>query len=234
MFNNFNISRFNVLDSTNLFVKENNSDMLSGTIVVADVQTAGKGRFNRSWVSDSGGLWFSILLKHQTPEKSFMFGFAVGVCVCRAANALGIAADVKWPNDVLVDGKKLCGILSENIICGDSVSTIVGVGININNSIPLESATTLSEELGRGIDTQDFLKSVLNLFKEYLRSIESNKAGHVLSDWNSYWGGKGDSVCVKTLSGDIVGIAEAIDSDGCLVVRSADNSQSIVSEGDLV
>ena len=101
---------FKELDSTNEFAKTL-KDADEGTLVIADRQTQGKGRIGRKWYSPEGGLWFSIILKPE--DKTLPLQMVIGVAICDALKTLGINANLKWPNDVLIDTKKVAGILAE-------------------------------------------------------------------------------------------------------------------------
>lgn len=131
--------RVPIINSTNDFLKENWNNFPHGTVIVADVQTAGRGRFNRTWHSPEGGLWFSILFK---PRKNFKPNFYAKLCavsIIRTLKKLKIDARLKWPNDIYINGKKLAGILTETIFEGEKpVAVIVGIGMNVNNDIPEE------------------------------------------------------------------------------------------------
>ena len=123
------IIHFDEIDSTNTYLKNNCPQLADGTVVCADRQTAGRGRFDRKWISQDGGLYFSVLVKPQRTDFLPNFTQLMAVCVCTAAEELGAKAWLKWPNDVLANGKKLCGILSEAVVTSSGIEgVVIGVG----------------------------------------------------------------------------------------------------------
>ncbi len=169
------------LPSTNDFLKENWHRLPHGTVVVAEYQTAGRGRYKRYWHSPQGGLWFSILFKPRKQIKPTFFTKVSCVAVARALSFFGIDAQIKWPNDIYHNGKKLAGILSESVFEENTLRTVVvGIGLNVNNEIPDEikdKATSLREISGRDYDLKAVLKIILKhinqLLKRYLNKPEA-------------------------------------------------------------
>ena len=120
----FKIHKFDSVDSTN----EEGKKFGYNSVIVSSVQVKGKGRFKREWESKKGGLWFSIVL--EPTRELFEYTFIASLAVLKGAGVGGI----KWPNDVVYEGKKLCGILSESVISGDRAEKmIIGIGMNVNN-----------------------------------------------------------------------------------------------------
>lgn len=135
----FTITHLDVVDSTNSRAEVAvDGDAPEGTVIVADVQTRGRGRKGDPWISPEGGLWFSLILRPVvTPEKSLLLPLLMGIAVHRAVKRHGVETRIKLPNDLLVEGKKLCGILCENRIKGAGIShVVVGVGVNVLNEPP--------------------------------------------------------------------------------------------------
>ena len=130
---------FNKIPSTNIYAKQLiKDDIEEGTIVIADVQTSGRGRKNRYWHSPYGGLWLSVILYPDIPpESGMLITMAVSISVAQAIkDVTGIKTEIKWPNDLLLRKKKVCGILTEiNAEMHKINYTIVGIGINVNNKI---------------------------------------------------------------------------------------------------
>ena len=201
-----------------------------GTVVVAEEQTVGRGRLGRPWASPRGGLWFSLLLRPSLKgELLSLLPIAVALAVARALKALfGIKAGLKWPNDVLIRGKKVCGVLVESSSCGHEVSyAIVGVGINANfglEELPEDlrgSATTLREELGRDVDLEELLMAVLRELQELYRALKEGSSEGVLREAERLMGfPRGLRVLVgrDVLSGTAIGLAD----DGSLLLRLPD------------
>jgi BirA family biotin operon repressor/biotin-[acetyl-CoA-carboxylase] ligase len=161
--------RFETLPSTQVFLREKLSegrDMLA----VATEQTQGMGTKNRSFDSGKGGLWFSLLRFHENApaRDAFLMMARAAVAVCKTLEEYGLSPKIKWANDVLLDGKKVCGILTENRLQGDKiVTTLWGVGLNVNNLLSPELtsiATTMETVLGRAVDLRTVEEKLLAHF----------------------------------------------------------------------
>ena len=130
----YKIYHFKSLPSTQDKAKEFAKKGLSNVIIIADVQTRGRGRFKRKWYSSKGGLWMSILLKPSTIQNLQYLTFSAAVAVVKAIKKiLNLNIKIKWPNDVHYNGKKLCGILTEGIF-GKENHVVVGIGVNVNQN----------------------------------------------------------------------------------------------------
>lgn len=157
------------VDSTNTYMKSLAAQgSPHGSLVVARQQTGGRGRLGRSFVSPPGGLYMSMLWRPQlSPEQAARLSCAVAIALCRALEeSCGVSPDIKWPNDLLLGGKKLCGILSEALWQPDgSFCLIIGCGININaESFPGElaaTATSLYLETGRRFEPEGLAESII-------------------------------------------------------------------------
>jgi BirA family biotin operon repressor/biotin-[acetyl-CoA-carboxylase] ligase len=228
-----NLHHFKTLDSTNDYAKEHYAKLPSGSVILADTQTRGRGRFNREWHSGKGGLWFSIVFHHRHPAKSFLLTFAAAASVARAIKELGLAASVKWPNDVYIGGKKVCGILTENVVSGRETVSIIGIGINVNNRVALASATTLRSVLGKRLDKAAIISSVLDKFRDYSEEFKSQRARRIICDWESCWHQRLKNVRLFTVSGVVSGRAVGISPSGALVIKTDSGKQREVLEGDL-
>lgn len=169
------VIRLETVDSTNLWAKNNLKNLPDGTVVSADRQTKGRGRFNRLWVDlGDDNLFLSIVLKPSDDFKNVYPNLTqyLSVVVTRILDDYGIKSEIKWPNDVLVNGKKICGILSETVTQGNVLKGIVlGIGINLNSSADLLSkitdkeATSLNLELnGKNVDKYEFEQKLLDEF----------------------------------------------------------------------
>lgn len=208
--------RIPIVGSTNDFLKENWQTFPHGTVVVADVQTAGRGRFNRTWYSPEGGLWFSILFK---PRKNVRANFYTKLCavsIVRALKHFKIDAMLKWPNDVYIDGKKLAGILTETVFEEERLGAIVvGIGMNVNNEIPQElraKATSLKTLVDQEIEKSSVLSVILKKINGALR-IYSRKPEALTRVWkNMLIQKEGQLVCVDSngekFKGEIIEIGD--------------------------
>lgn len=182
-------------------------------------------------VFSEGELWFSIILKPKIKAKEVLrITLTVGMAVAKALNRqLNLNAEVKWPNDVLVDGRKVCGILTESVTCDEAVKMVV-VGIGLNANITLEkfswsireSATTLKAELKKEVSLEPLLCEIFNhIESEYIVFLKEGFA-RILSEWKALASFMGKDVEVTVVGGKFRGLAE--DEDGSLIVRLSDGS----------
>lgn len=196
------------------------------TVVVADKQTSGRGRLQRQWYSDPGGLYFTMVLRPCVPVlESFKIGFLASVSMAELLRRrFEVDAGVKWPNDILVGGAKLCGMLAELEAEPDRVIFLnIGMGINVNNA-PRKmepSAVSLKALLGRHISRRDLLAAYLDIFEERLERIDLDR---VVAEWKKYTVTVGKAVRVVTASDEICGVAEDIDDSGALMIRQGDGA----------
>ena len=162
-----NILYVETLDSTQTYLKAHFQELPDQTVVTANQQTAGRGRFDRRWESQPGGLYFSVLLKPTKTDFLANITQLMALCVCQAAEKYGVQPNLKWPNDVQVAGKKICGILSEAIAQnGQIAALVVGAGVNVAQtdlSHVGQPAVSL-RELGVNVAKEDFLHAILALF----------------------------------------------------------------------
>jgi BirA family biotin operon repressor/biotin-[acetyl-CoA-carboxylase] ligase len=204
------------------------------TIVVAQRQTRGRGRMQRSWVSDDGGLYFTIVVRPDIPlMRSGVVNLAAAVDMATLLQSeLGLDAGLKWPNDILVDKKKICGILTQIEGEGDQVAHMnIGVGLNVNNSpdIQAPSAVSLKSLLGRKVPRRDILVAFLDAFERRLAAFDSAAA---IEAWKSSNVTLGRRVRVATLKETVAGTAMDLDAHGGLIVQLADGSRRLVMHGD--
>lgn len=215
-------------DSTNADVRKMAEDgAKNGLLVLSDGQTAGKGRRGRSWQSEKGqNLYFSMLLKPDfSPEKAPMITLVAAYSVAKVIRKqTGLNAKIKWPNDIVVNGKKVCGILTEMSIERDYIHHIVvGIGINVNEEIfPKEiedMATSLKKEKGCLVLRANLLSEILSEFeKDYELFLAHTDLKPFVDDYNSMLVNKGALVRVLDPKGEYSGIAGGINADGMLIV----------------
>jgi len=213
-----------------------------GTVIVAEAQTRGRGRLGRDWVSPKGGLWFSIILRPKvSPRDAPKLTFLMSVAVAKTINKLfDLDAEIKWPNDVLVKGKKVCGILTETNSRGNSLNfAVVGVGINANfnlHDFPFnlrDSSTTLKEELQKEIDCEAFLRSLLEQTEHYYNMFTQGKFNVILTEWKHFSKFLGSYVEVMSFDEKVEGWAIDIDKNGALIVRLRDKTERKIISGDV-
>jgi BirA family biotin operon repressor/biotin-[acetyl-CoA-carboxylase] ligase len=232
---------FASIDSTNACAKTlADAGTEEGAVVVADFQTAGQGRQGRSWQSEPGAnLLFSCILRPQLPqEQAGLLTFYASVAVARALEAVaGTTIECKWPNDVLLNGKKCCGILLENSFVGGAISSsILGIGVNINQlHFPpdLEKrATSLRRELGMEFNRNHILQAILGELDALLPEVKQGAFERILSEWNARCTMFGKSITIANHDSTFVGTALRLHTDGGLVVDTAEGRR-IVYSGDI-
>ena len=210
-----------------------------GTCVVAREQTAGRGRFERQWVSPKdAGLYFSIVLRPELELKSFPLITLMASLAVRDALeiAAGIRSDIKWPNDVLVNDRKLCGILAETV---ESRTVILGIGINLRtNSIPAELAdvaTSIESITGKVPELERLLETLTDtLATRYEMLLSKNGDRVIVEEWqraSSY--ARGKHVRVSHVGEELHGITRGLESDGALRLETSDGRIEIIRAGDV-
>lgn len=202
------------------------------SLIVADEQTAGRGRAGRRWHTPAGAaLAFSLVLRPAPDEPLWAHAPLAALAVHGALTDLGLAAAIKWPNDVLIDGRKVCGVLAETRWQGDAfLGAVLGTGVNVlpeavpQGSLPFP-ATSVSAALGSSIDRWALLASIL---EQLLHWRTRTGSPDFIADWEERLAFRGEKVVVGKESGTLVGLAE----DGCLQLRTARGIRSFPA-GDL-
>lgn len=232
-----------VTDSTNIRIKQlAEAGAVHGTLAVADKQEAGKGRRGRSWYSDAGtGVWMSILLRPQLkPEQASMITLVAAMAVSAAVKEVsGLSAGIKWPNDIVSGGKKVCGILTEMSIEACCISYVVcGIGINVNHKeFPKDissTATSLAAECGKNINRAELIALVWKYYEEYYEEFcKSGDMGPLAERYNNMLVNKGQSVRVLDPKGEWSGKALGINNNGRLLVKKANGDICEVYSGEV-
>jgi BirA family biotin operon repressor/biotin-[acetyl-CoA-carboxylase] ligase len=211
--------------------RNNCSDL---TVVIAGRQTKGRGRLKRHWLSDDGGLYFTMVLRPAIPvQSSFKVNFLASLTLARVIREmLRIDAMVKWPNDILVADRKISGMLSELEAEAERVLFIgVGIGINVNND-PTEAepgASSLKKISGRQISRKDLLSRFLEAFSERLKNADFED---VISEWKKYTVTLGRQVRIVTHLEESEGLAVDVDENGALVLELASGERKKIIYGD--
>jgi len=225
------------LTSTNEVAKrEAQQGAAEGTVIIADEQTAGKGRKKRVWLSPKGNIALSVIL---CPDIAYLPSLIMlaSLAVVNGIEAVtGLKPQVKWPNDVLINGRKVCGILIENEVLRNTVNyAIIGIGVNVNlrrtdfPEIKL-TATSLSHEMGRDVSR---LSVVRNLLVEMEKLYLMLRAGEsIYEEWRDSLVTLGRRVSVTSGTSRYEGIAESVAEDGSLLLRHADGSLTKIVAGD--
>ncbi len=209
-----------------------------GTVVIADRMTAGRGRLGRRWVADEGGLWMTIILRPKAHVSLQLINLIAGLSVVEGINKLyDVPLSLKWPNDVLLDGRKLCGILSEARIAGNVVDyVLLGVGVNVNNELRGELkdiAISLKEYLGFHVPMGPLLNQFLRGLDVGYSSMLAGRVEEIIGRWKALSATIGRRVKVITSEDVVEGLASDIDLDGALIVRT-DGGVVKVYSGDVI
>lgn len=223
------IHYYRTLDSTNIRAKTLiDGGAREGTLVIADEQTSGHGRFGRKWVSESGkNLTFSLILQPKLPaDKLGVVSLYASLAIAKAIeNFVPAKPECKWPNDVLIDGKKVCGILSKAITVGSILKgVVVGIGINVNQQkFPEEigaTATSLSIIAGKTFDRYEILATILKTMESIYYEMQNGILGNILKEWMRYSTIVGKEIRIDRHGSVISGTATGLADDGGLIVRS--------------
>jgi BirA family biotin operon repressor/biotin-[acetyl-CoA-carboxylase] ligase len=215
-----------------------------GVVVFAEAQTRGRGRLGRRWISPAKkGLWFSVLLRpNLRPQEATRLTIASATALARAIRAqTGVVPDIKWPNDILIRGKKVAGVLTEMSAETDRVRhVILGIGLDVNLTaaeFPADLrklATSLRVESGQMVDRPALATAVLReLDRDYARACGSGFAA-LADEWESQCATLGQNVSIHIGDRTIKGRAEALDDDGSLLVRTQHGRLERIIGGDVI
>lgn len=236
---------FNEVMSTNTIAKFLSMNGVgNGAVVISEKQTKARGRSGKNWESPLGGVWLSIILNPNVNHSKIpLITIATGVAVENTLKRIGVKnAEIKWPNDILIHGKKVCGILTEAITSFNTIeSVIIGVGIDANISIEnfpeelRENMTTLNDEIGEKVDENLLIKLFLEEFEKISEQFINEEYETILKEWrkNSYTIGKIVEVhepFSKPYDGYVLGISR----DGSLVVEKIDGTLEKVISGECI
>ena len=232
---------FEEVDSTNRVAKQlAQKGAAAGAVVVAEAQGKGRGRLERPYFSPAGkGIWFSVILRpHILPQEAPKCTLLAAVAVAMAMKRFGLKAEIKWPNDILHEGKKLTGILTEMSAEIDRINYIViGTGINVNieeEEFPEElrdKATSLSIMKGEKLPRVAFFQAVLEALDELCTVLEEEGFAPIVARWREYAVTLGQDVHVigATGRGSFDGRAVDIDEEGALLVETADGVRRVLA-----
>jgi BirA family biotin operon repressor/biotin-[acetyl-CoA-carboxylase] ligase len=212
-----------------------------GTLVLAEHQTAGRGRLNRRWHAPPGSSLLMSLIFRPTlaPDQIQQLTMACGLAVVDAiAATTGLQAGLKWPNDILVAGNKVGGILSEVELRGDRVDfAVVGIGLNVNlepGQLPAGlavPASSLSSELGRPVDRLRLLRDLLRAVEGRYLALCQGALPH--KEWSQRLTTLGQTVVVRQGEDSLEGVAEGVAANGALLLRLPDGEQRSILAGDV-
>ncbi len=212
-------------------------DAPEGTAVLAEEQTGGRGRLGRSWVSPAGKNLYLTLVMRPPAKHLRILSIVAPLAMAEALEeAAGLTCRIKWPNDVLVGGRKIAGVLIETDLAGAAVKyALVGMGVNVNFDAAAESeiadiATSVRRELGRG-SREEVLAALLNAFEE--RYTDAQEGDAAFRAWRSRLETLGQRVRATLGQRVEEGVAEDVDAQGSLLIRRDDGSLVTVEAGDV-
>lgn len=234
---------FDKTDSTNIQARRLAEEGAPhGTLVVAEKQHGGKGRRGRTWESPSGvGIWMSILLRPEiNPISASMLTLVMALAGVKGIReATGIETEIKWPNDLVLNKKKICGILTEmSTELMEIQYVVIGAGFNANlESVPEEirnTATSLYMETGKKYQRSRIIAKVMEALEEYYEIfVKTEDMSGLMEEYNRCLVNLGNEVCVLAPSGEFRGISEGINQNGGLIVRLEDGTRSEVISGEV-
>jgi BirA family biotin operon repressor/biotin-[acetyl-CoA-carboxylase] ligase len=232
-----NISYYPRLASTMDMAREKaRQKAAEGTVILAGEQTGGRGRIKRLWISPPGSVSLSVILYPDMARLNFLVMMAALAVARSIEQVIGLKTSLKWPNDVLIRGKKVCGILIESDLSGSTVSyAIIGIGVNVNFSIArfpeiAGFATTLSDELGSDVPLNDLVGHLLADLDHLYRCPETEV---IYREWRDQLETLGKRVTVTSGKAILQGTAESVTRDGSLIIRREDGTLAQVIAGDV-
>lgn len=228
-----NILWLDEISSTNDYCIElcKSKSAAEGLVVAAYSQVDGKGQRGNNWISEKGkNLTFSIcLFPKLSVEKQFLLNKIISLSVCHLLDKLGIKAQIKWPNDILVENKKICGILVENSIQGkEIVYSVLGVGLNVNQKLFSGlRATSICNLIGEERDLKIILEEYLKSFQYYYLLFQSKQLEKIEKDYYSLLYGYKEKGEFEDEKGSFFGTIEGLDKFGALIISSASREKSV-------
>ena len=234
---------FSKVFSTNSIAKFlANHDAEEGTILISEIQTNARGRLGKKWEAPDGGVWMSMILRPQVPPARIgLITLATGVAIAKAIRSLGVDAKIKWPNDVLIHGNKISGVLTEVNATFNEIDWVV-VGIGIDSNLKLEDfsedirigTTTLTEELPSKVDENELIAIFLNEFEKVYQLYKDGEIETILKDWRDLSDTIGKYVNITQTGGKITqGYVIGINNEGSLIIERQDGTLEKIISGEL-
>ena len=238
---------FEEIDSTQNFAQNIAADKQeNGTIIIAEKQTSGRGRLDRKWTSPKGGIWFSLIIHPKFDvSSSTLIPILSAVALSKSIKSvLDIETEVKWPNDITMNGKKVAGVLVDASFQTNSIDyLILGIGINFDiDTKKLEKRLTKTPNF-YGIDSlrgkedktppKKLLKEFLLQFEKNLFQLDKGEKSKIIKEWTKRAAGIGKKITINTSNGKISGISQGIDNDGALKIKTRNEIKKIYV-GDVV
>ena len=233
---------FEELDSTQNFAQQIAANKKeNGTIVIAEKQTSGRGRLDRKWTSPKGGIWFSLIIHPKFDvSSSTLIPILSAVALSKSIKKiLGVETEVKWPNDIILNGKKVAGILVDASVQANNIDyLILGIGINFDiDTKKLEKRLSKTPNF-YGVNSlrvnnnktppKILLKELLFQFEKNLSSLDKGEKAKIVKEWTKKAAGIGRKITINTSSGKISGISQGIDTDGALKIKTKKKIERIL------
>jgi len=226
---------FEEVDSTNNKAKQIALEENEGTVVISEMQTSGRGRRGREWYSPKGGIYVSFILKpNVSPEKASQLTLVSSLALVETLNSMNcnLNATIKWPNDVLILGKKISGILTELSADMENINYIVvGVGINLNTEKEIlpENGTSLKIEMKEEASIKLFLKSFLEHYDSTYQEYLNGKIDLIIERWKNNSDTLGKNVKIIGINETFEGLAKDIDENGALILKTKEKEIKVYS-----
>lgn len=238
-----NIVYFNEIDSTNIKAKElAQKNIEDGSIIIAEKQTLGSGRFNRKWISPNGGLWFTLVLRpNLPPNEAPKITQIAAAAIYKTLSDLDINISIKWPNDIILNNKKLCGILAEMKCDMDTVHYLVlGIGMNINinekdfDEITRPIATSLKIQFNREFNRSEILANFLNNFERlYYKFVNALDLSETISICRNHSNIFGKKAKLLTYNKEEIVTCISLSDTGDLIVKDSSGNEKAVLTGEI-
>lgn len=238
-----NIIYFNEIDSTNIKAKElGQQNIEDGSIIISERQNLGSGRFNRQWISPSGGLWFSLVLRPEVPPiEAPKITQIAAASIYKTLRDFNIDITIKWPNDIILNNKKLCGILAEMKCDMDSIHYLVlGIGMNINinkgdfNEDIKSIATSLEIQFNKQFSRSDILAKFLNHFEKlYYKFVNNLDLSETISICRNHSNIFGKQAKLITYNNEEIVTCISLSDAGDLIVRDSKGIEKAVLTGEI-
>lgn len=238
-----NFIHYDLIDSTNLKAKELSKDNCPhGTLIVAEEQNGGNGRFKRAWNSPAGGLWFTLVLRPHIPtSEAPKITQIAAACIYKTFNKFNIATKIKWPNDIYLNGKKLCGILGEMNCDMDSINyLVIGIGMNLNLDISVldkdvqQTATSLRYEYNKDFDRNAILAEFLNCFEieyeKFSNNLDLKETIEICRDNSNIWGKQAKLI---TYNKEEIVTCISLSDEGDLIIEDSHGNKKTVLSGEI-
>jgi BirA family transcriptional regulator, biotin operon repressor / biotin---[acetyl-CoA-carboxylase] ligase len=240
-----NLHYFSEIDSTNSYARRlAEQGAGEGEVIIAEAQTRGRGRLGRSWVSPPFvNLYFSVILRPQlppvhAPQLTLMAAVALADTI---ASFIRTPPSIKWPNDILVGGKKLAGVLTESSCDSERIEfVILGIGVNLNYPVALmpevirERATSIVSLTNTNVSREAFVRRLIQDLDRCYGELEEDGFDSLATRWEALFGLRGKKVRVEMTDRIMIGTAKGIDRDGALILEGEEGKRQRIIAGDVV